>query len=434
MASKAKQLYWAVRRVLTERPGEMVARWESQTGDRELPDHHFETVVYYADGPVNLYQLRQWYEPLRQWNEHSPTVLLCRSVSAALALLEESPVPVLYGPRLDDIERLVNHQNFRMALYVNQNTRNFQMMRFNSMLHVFISHGESDKTYMISGQLKAYDYAFIAGDAAASRLSRALLGYDVPTRTKRIGRPQLDAEVRSGPTLPDDHRTVVFYAPTWEGDRSSMTYGSLVSHGLAMLQPLLRSGRHRVIVRPHPRTGVVSEDHKQAIEQVRTLLAEANAQDPRAHHLFDETPGFDWQLRRADVCITDVSAAAIDWLATGKPLVVTEPVDHDAVLPDEGFLATADLLPASRARDIVAVLDDVISDEAAAEDRLRWTRHYFGDITPGVATGLWLKACREVVDTCTALREALHQSTPESSDITTAHRPMSAMEEAELDS
>ena len=64
MASKAKQIYWAVRRVLTEKPGIMVERWETQTGDRVLPDDHFETMVYYADGPVNLYQIRQWYRPL----------------------------------------------------------------------------------------------------------------------------------------------------------------------------------------------------------------------------------------------------------------------------------------------------------------------------------------------------------------------------------
>ena len=55
MASKAKQIYQAVRRVLTEKPGIMVERRETQTGDRVLPDDHFETMVYYADGPVNLY-------------------------------------------------------------------------------------------------------------------------------------------------------------------------------------------------------------------------------------------------------------------------------------------------------------------------------------------------------------------------------------------
>ena len=100
MASKAKQIYWAVRRVLTEKPGIMVERWETQTGDRVLPDDHFETMVYYADGPVNLYQIRQWYEPLKALDEQSPVLIVCRSVTAALELLEESPLPVAYGSRI----------------------------------------------------------------------------------------------------------------------------------------------------------------------------------------------------------------------------------------------------------------------------------------------------------------------------------------------
>lgn len=435
MASKAKQIYWAVRHVLTSGPpGQMVSEWESQTGDRKLPDDHFETVLYFADGPVNLYQLRQWYEPLRQWNEQSPTLLLCRSVSAALALLDECPVTVAYVPRIDDIERLVNHQRFRLALYVNHHQRNFQMLRFIDMLHVYISHGESDKHYMVSGQIKAYDYTFIAGEAAANRLNRFLLNYDVPTRTKTIGRPQLDTPPAKGPDLPDDGKMVVLYAPTWEGDRPSMSYGSIPSHGAAMVKALISTGRHRVIVRPHPRTGVINDQQTVAREEVRTIIAEANAADPSAQHIFDESPNFDWQLGVADIAISDVSAAAIDWLTTGKPLVVTKPAEVNAILPEEGYLSTLDLLPADRAGEIADVLDATMNDERSTAERLKWTTFYFGDITPGVATQLWLDACREVVDTCEAQRAERGGDAAEFSDITEAAKPMSVLEEAEFDS
>ena len=77
-------------------------------------------------------------------------------------------------------------------LYVNQNTRNFQMFRYGRRWHVFINHGESDKMYMTTNQYKAYDYAFIAGDAARERLSRVLWDYDLDQRAIPIGRPQAD--------------------------------------------------------------------------------------------------------------------------------------------------------------------------------------------------------------------------------------------------
>lgn len=434
MAGKAKQVYWAVRSALTRTPrDELVAEWEQKTAGRELPPDHFETAVYFADSVVNLYQLRQWYDPLKAWNEHSPCVLLCRSINAALALLPESPIPVVYVPRVDDVEQFVSEQRLRMALYVNQNTRNFQMMRTNTMLHVFISHGESDKSYMISGQMKAYDFAFIAGQAAANRLSKALLNYDVDKRAKRIGRPQLDFQAHEVPDLPDDDRIVVFYAPTWEGDRGSMTYGSVQSHGIAMVQALVNSGRHRIIVRPHPRTGVASDEQGAAVERIAGIVARANAADPGAQHVFDQTPTFDWQLEVSDIAITDVSAAVNDWLATGKPLVVTAPAGQ-ATLPDEGYLATLDMLPADRAGDIVAVLDDVIADDAGARERMRWVEYYFGDTTPGVATQKWLEACRDVVDTCKRQLAALGPQPPH--DVTGARQETTydVLQESESDS
>ena len=43
---------------------------------------------------------------------------------------------------------------------------NFQALRVTNALHVFLTHGESDKRVSVSGQVKAYDYCFLAGRAA----------------------------------------------------------------------------------------------------------------------------------------------------------------------------------------------------------------------------------------------------------------------------
>jgi hypothetical protein len=435
MASKAKQIYWAVRRVLKAKPGEMVARWESQTGDRELPDRHFTTLVYYADGPVNLYQLRQWYEPLKALDAEAPALIVCRSVTAALEILEEAPVPVAYAARVEDLENLVERQAFSMALYVNQNTRNFQMMRFNTLLHVFISHGESDKSYMVSGQTKCYDYAFIAGQAAAERLSAHLLNYDVDSRTMRIGRPQLDCPPAGRPpAMPDDDRVVVLYAPTTEGDRPSMRYSSLVSHGVPMVRALLASGRYRLIFRPHARTGLFSEAHAEARDEITMLIEQANAADPTAGHIADTSPTFDWQMRVADACIADVSAVVIDWLTTGRPIVVTKPDNPAAPVPTEGFIAHIDLLAPERAADVVGILDSARTDEQLAASQARWTEYYFGDTAPGAATRAWLDACRSVRELTDRLQAGhpVEQGDPDAAQ--PSHRRVSALDEIDIES
>lgn len=378
------------------------ARWQQLDARRTLPLDHFETAVYFADEPVNLYHMRQWYQPLLAWNEHSPTVVICRDVSSALALQQECPLPVVWTSWVKDIERFAAGQRLRMVLYVNQNTLNLQMMRINPLLHVFINHGESDKNYMVTGQYRAYDYSFIAGEAAAQRLRQALIHYDVDARTRMIGRPQLDFPAEPPVSLPADDRFVVFYAPTWEGDRDSVAYGSVRSHGVAMVRALLATGRHRVIFRPHPRTGLYDDDQKAAIRQIADMITAANQSDPSAQHLFDQTASLDWQLQAADAAICDVSAAVVDWLATGKPIVVTEPTAAAAAMPDSGYLASVDLLPAAQAGTVADLLDALREDDEAARERMRWSEHYFGDTRPGAATQRWLAACREVVETCKA--------------------------------
>ncbi|HBR88922.1 MAG TPA: hypothetical protein DEA59_06595, partial [Microbacterium sp.] len=277
------------------------------------PPHHYRVAVYFADGDVNMYQMRQWYKPLADLAATWPVVVLSRAVTGASALLADGALPVAFVPTVRDLEAFIADQDIRVVLYVNQNTRNFQMFRYGRRWHVFINHGESDKMYMTTNQFKAYDYALVAGDAARERLSRVLWDYDLDWRTIEIGRPQADHYSGDTPYVPDD-RTVVLYAPTWEGDRPSAHYGSVLTHGEALVTALLRTGRHRVIYRPHPRSGVVDPDYGAANRRIIAALAEANEADRAAAHVFDDGPDLGWQLAAADVAVVDISAMVYDRL------------------------------------------------------------------------------------------------------------------------
>ena len=317
----------------------------SRTTRRELA-HRIETegtgepaevhiAVYFADTRVNLYQIRQWYAPLAELAKTHPVTILTRSPGATLSLKDEAPVPVVYCRRVVDLEAFVGRHDVRLVFYVNQNTRNFQMFRYGRMWHVFINHGESDKMYMTTNQFKAYDYAFVAGLAAVDRLSNKLWGYDVATKAIPIGRPQADHFAGEVP-YPDDDRTVVLYAPTWEGDRPAAAYGSIASHGVALTEAVLASPAHRLVYRPHPRSGVIDRAYREANERIIAAIAAATAAAPTAHHVYDDGPQLGWQLAGADVAITDISAMVYDRLAVGKPILVARPASADAVVAEQG--------------------------------------------------------------------------------------------------
>lgn len=349
------------------------------------PADHFRVAVYFADSDVNMYQIRQWYKPLADLARTWPVVVLSRNPNGARAILDDGALPVAFVPTVRDLERYLPGQDIRVVLYVNQNTRNFQMFRYGRRWHVFINHGESDKMYMTTNQFKAYDYALIAGDAARARLSRVLWDYDLDARTIAIGRPQADHYSGELPYEPDD-RTVVLYAPTWEGDRPSAHYGSIRTHGEALTAALLASPRHRLIYRPHPRSGVVDAEYGAAHRRIVAAIAAANAADPRSMHVYDDGPELGWQLSAADAAIVDISAMVYDRLAADKPLMVTRPVDAAAVVDTHGYLSDAEWLDAGDAGDIVAAVERVLSDPDAVSRLEGWVRHYFGDTTPGAAT------------------------------------------------
>ena len=359
-----------------------------------------EALVYFSDPVVNAYQITQWFEPLRLLGERHPVAVVCRDWETADHLLRESPIPVHHALTIADVENFLTTHPVRIIFYVNQNQANFSAFRFADPAHVFICHGESDKDYMSSNQLKAYDWTFIAGQAARERIARKLIDFDLD-RLIEIGRPQVDVTY-AGPDLPRDDRTVVLYAPTWEGDRPTMTYGSTASHGPAMARALVATGRHRVIYRPHPRTGVTLRSAGEGDAEVRRILTAANAADPRAGHVVDTGPNFGWQIGAADLCIADISAVTYDWLATGKPMVVTRPADPKAEVETTGLVAALDLLPAESAPDIVRVLDALTEPDQAHRDLV--TR-YFGDTTPGASMQRWLDACGQVIAERTAALE-----------------------------
>ena len=352
--------------------------------------------VYFADTSTNLYQMRQWYGPLAELSKTYPVAVIARSPSSTLQMIKEAPIPVQYLRKVGDLEQFVEKQDLKIIFYVNQNAKNFQMFRYGRMWHVFINHGESDKMYMTTNQFKAYDYSFIAGDAARDRLKRKLWAFDLDRQTLQIGRPQADHFAGALPYTPDE-RTVVLYAPTWEGDRAAAAYGSIATHGVTLVGKLLATGKHRVIYRPHPRSGVLDSAYRAANKRIIADIAAANAADPTAHHVFDDGPELGWQLASADVAISDVSAMVYDRLATGKPLLIARPASPAAEIDETGYLGHCEWVTAETSADIVGLVERVQTSEDALHNLQFWVERHFGDTTPGAATARFHGAVETLV-------------------------------------
>lgn len=335
-------------------------------------------LVFLDDEEDKLYQLKQWLQPLER---------LGRKLSVAVWYASGHAAGVLAGSRLaavrlrnaGEVRRHLNCHPPGVFLYVNQSLKNSQTLCDSRSVHVFVSHGESDKAYMYQNTIKRYDLCFAAGDAALRRLSRNVADYDVARRVMLIGRPQILDRHEVPDDFPASGLTRVLYAPTWEGVTKATRYSSIDSHGHEIVRSLLEHGGYQVIYRPHPLSGTRDARIRGENRRIRDLIQAANARLPEPVHYADSS-AFGWQLGTLDVMITDISAVAYDWLATGKALVLTRPVDQEAVLDD--FLLIQELQPmdAADAPRAPEWVEQAIR-EAGAENSPLVTllHHYFGD-------------------------------------------------------
>lgn len=350
-------------------------------------------LVYFADTRDGLYQLEQWYGPLQELHERMGVVVVCADSRAAAAVRERSGLRVLTIARDTTLERLVRESDVAIALYVNYNPLNTLCLRFAGVVHISLLHGDSDKAVSVSNQVKAYDYSFVAGRAAVDRYRARTMLFDADARCLVIGRPQLDTALLRA-ERPDGGRTTVLYAPTWEGASDAVGYGSVVTHGAALVQALLDAG-FAVRYRPHPLTGVRDGGYGEADARVREVLREANQADTGVAAVSHE-PTLEADFARSDLLVADVSAVAIDWLPTGRPLLITTPASAAVSVVPTPLLELVPRLSVDDLDRVGAIVATAVDEDPIRQERARLTEYYLGDTDPGAAAAAFLDTCERL--------------------------------------
>lgn len=268
-------------------------------------------VVLYISGPSEVaYQVNQWLPVL----EALPfkVVVIVRNIGIFTSM-KRTKLPVFYARGGKETEWLLNNGP-KVALYPNNREKNVNALRYPHIVHIFINHGESDKSVNQSKMLMAYDHLFVGGSLAGKRLVQAGLpvreGQVVP-----VGRPQAEILLTEGETGKPVRN--VLYAPTWEGGVEATDYSSVGPFSVELLELLAARGDLRVKLKPHPLTGSRSPRARAAMRQMRAIAARA----PNVE-LIDRGEGIHDVMNWSDMMITDISAVLADYLVTNKPVVL----------------------------------------------------------------------------------------------------------------
>jgi hypothetical protein len=325
------------------------------------------------DSRNNLYQLTQWLQPLKRLSQVCSLSVVTVSARAA-KVVEENHLDGVSYQNLNESVSFLKELKPKVILYPNKGILTSRHSWYQSAFHVFVSHGESDKAYMSDNTLRYFDYVYCAGDMAIQRIQTQLQSFASKERCIKIGRPQLLDQKATPPITwaGSGDRKTILYAPTSDFLSLTNRYGSVETHGVELVSAILRNeDKYLLIYKPHPLTGSKLPGAIAANQKIISMI-----QESKGGHIYDQSP-FGWQANVSDLLISDVSAVAYDWLATGKPLLITKPQQKEAWLFEEGILGAMDLVDQADSKNICERIESSLYDPRSIEFLNTWSARYY---------------------------------------------------------
>lgn len=334
-----------------------------------------EFIVYFSGPAGSLYQMRMWLPHLERLDARFAMVLRERHAFPALAAAAAGPV--IYTPEMETFDATVV-PSLRAVFYVNNGSKNTHCVRYGRLTHVFLNHGDSDKSSSSNPVAAMYDRVFVAGRAGVDRYLNN--GVDIPEhKFYVVGRPQVAAVEPPRRPLAQVTDPVVLFAPTWVGHYADANHSSLAI-ACTVIRAVLAHGA-TVILRHHPYT----RRHRGSagrLREAQRLLA-ADAEHTGRPHLWGAAAAEDLTLtecfNRSDALITDVSSVASEYLYSEKPFAITDMRREGEAFTQTFPLSRVAYVVQPDAANIEDVLHRLLATDPALAARLEAKVYYLGD-------------------------------------------------------
>ena len=330
-----------------------------------------DILVYVCGGKNNAYQINQWL-PVFEKSKHKICILL-RDTNLC-AGMHETDVPIFVAITIRDIEKVVDLKP-KVALYTGNPMKNVELLRFTTLKHIFINHGESDKTVNQNKLMLAYDHLFLGGKLAEDRLNKAGLHLR-EGQAVHIGRPQTGMLLSQFQTN-NSRVNKVLYAPTWEGIVDELDYSSVRPEGLTMLEQLLKIEGLDIKVKFHPLTGTKKNMNKTARRSMTRFCIKNNIE------VVDSNQNITEVMNWSDMMICDISSVLNEYLPTRKPIVLTNFQGIDASLLAEEYISSKGAYILKTSDDIAPLISRVQKNDPEKRNEVEKLLEYSLSVSKG---------------------------------------------------
>ena len=375
----------------------MISRRSAISIRKALQQYQPEFAVYYAARNGARYQLGMWLPYFERLNRRFVVITCHASTVPEIAELTSAPVLL---PKIKSAHGRLWHlvvDSLKAAFYVQNHQANVDMLRFDRLTHIWLNHGDSDKSANYSARHAAFDKVFVSGQQAVERY--AAHGVRIrPDQFAIVGRPQIERIVTRDEPLPAGVPRTVLYAPTWHGGKPNTNYSSLPL-GSQIVDALLARGV-TVIFRPHPQTYRDPQQAGLAHDIQRRLSADRKSTGRQ--HGFGHAAEVEWHIpecfNHCDALITDVSSVASDFLASGKPLAMVASQQKGEAFRQAIPMARVAYVIERDLSTLPEALDELLSADSLAAERRAYRAYCLGDALGSEAPQPFFREVDRILD------------------------------------
>lgn len=276
---------------------------------------------------------------------------------------------IFAGKKSSDVETALKHLACLKAIYYPSNTGNLiHTLKFNCYKHIFLGHGDSDKSASAHKFFRVYDEIWVAGQAHIDRFKNA--DFDTAhMKYVKIGRPTL-APILRETTQDWDKRFSkprVLYLPTWEGVSESSNYSSVRMSSLLISEISKKFGLS-ITAKLHPLTG----DREGMLKNIAADISPILTQDQKSFRIIDKSTAVLDLLIDHNIFICDISAVVSECIAANSPLFVYIPQDRKIVLSQSNMQYSDYAYTFSNIDELCELLEKVLNgDDPLKEKRAK---------------------------------------------------------------
>ncbi|HFI4502719.1 TPA: CDP-glycerol glycerophosphotransferase family protein [Escherichia coli] len=285
---------------------------------------------------------------------------------------------IVYAKNASAVEEILNKLPHLRAVYYVSNTANLiHTLRYNNYKHIFLGHGNPEKTPSAHKFFRVYDEIWVDGQATIDRFKKASFNTDYMNFVI-VGKPSLKYIINSAIKNRNKSYTVkqISYLPTWENLSEENNYSS--SH----LSPKLLFKMHerfncKIFAKYHPLTGSRNKSLAIIEKEINDCLVDCKDMT----HIFDRNESIGKVLINSDLILCDYFLGVEVCLSTLSPIFMYIPNDVVLNLSKNQIDITRYAYVFSNTEQLISLINKVIFQ---GDDYLSGTRYKILDYIYGI--------------------------------------------------